>query len=351
MFNLTSSDEPPLHRIRHALTRSYRDRATRISRSQFVARAAYWLLPVALVVAVSTDSLRAQSSYTSDLRSYVTLEPKAKMTAFTAIDAFTPIVEESNDAEPVVIADTIPSDLIVAKTNPVKTDQRADTPVAPVVRTTTVSHTVEPGETLSGIAVAYGVNIDSIRVENAGLTNVDRLTVGDNVQIPPRNYDPTYIASILKTRTAKTTVASTSSSDRSVVVRSTSAARYDDDGQPSFQRPAGALGRNGYHTWAIDVPPSGGTTIKAAADGVVVEVSGGWDGGYGNKVIIDHGSGWQTLYAHLASISVQAGQKVGAGQSIGIMGATGRVYPAGAVHLHFEIRKNGQRLNPINFIK
>lgn len=351
MFNLTPSDEPPLHRIRHALTRGYRTHAPRVAHPQLWARAAYWLLPVALVVAVSTDNLRAQSSYTSDLRSYVTLEPKAKVTAFTAIDAFTPIVEESNDAEPVVIADTMQSDLVMAKMNPVKTDERADTPIIPVVRTETVTHTVESGETLSGIAAAYSVNMDSIRVENAGLTSVDRLAVGDAVRIPPRNYDPTYVASILKTRTAKTTVASSSTTDRTVVVRSTSSARYDSDGQPDFVRPAGALGRNGYHTWAIDVPPSGGTTIKASADGVVVEVSGGWDGGYGNKIIIDHGSGWQTLYAHLASINVQAGQKVSAGQQIGIMGATGRVYPAGAVHLHFEIRKNGQRLNPINFIQ
>lgn len=336
MLPMTINDEPP---------------------SRLWARAVYWMLPVALVVSVSTDNLLAQSSYTSDLRSFVTLEPKAKTTAFNAIDAFTPIVEESHDAEPIVIADTTPSDLIMSKTNPVKTDQRVEVKVVPTPRTTVVSHTVDNGETLSGIAKEYGISAGSIRVENADLGDVDDLSIGDELRIPPKEYDETYIAATLKERDAKakkTTLASaksTTASSRAVTVRSTSAERYDNAGQPDFVRPAGALGRNGYHSWALDIPPSGGTSIKASAAGVVVEVAGGWNGGYGNKIVIDHGSGWQTLYAHLASITVSAGESVGAGEGIGIMGASGRTYPVGAVHLHFEIHKNGQRLNPINYIQ
>ena len=355
MFNLTNSDEPPLRRFRQLLTRlSRRTHAASPSTSLWT-RATYWLLPVALVVSVSTDSIFAQSSYSSDLRNYVTIEPKIKTTAFNAIDAFTPIVEESRDAEPIVVADTMQGDLVVSKTNPVKTDSRVQTVTQPVVRTEVVTHTVGTGETLSGIAAKYDISVGSIRVENSQLVNVDALAVGDSLRIPPKEYDPTYIASTLNSRTAKSksgkALASAKSTSRTVTVRSTSNERYDNAGQPAFQRPAGALGRNGYHSWALDIPPSGGTTIRAAASGVVVEVASGWNGGYGNMILVDHGGGWQTLYAHLASIGIDAGNRVDAGTPIGIMGATGRTYPVGAVHLHFEIRKNGQRLNPVNFIE
>lgn len=353
MINLTNSDEPPLYRFRQMVTRFHR-RFTAAPRASIWIRATYWLLPVALVVSVSTDNISAQSSYSSDLRNYVTIEPKIKLTAFRAIDTFTPIVEESRDAEPIVVADTMQGDLVVSKTNPVKTDQRLQETVKPVERTQVITHTVQTGETLSEIAAAYDLTVGSVRVENAGLTNIDSLAVGDTLRIPPKEYDATYVASTLDAREAKAkpkTLASAKTASRTVTVRSTSGERYDSAGQPNFRRPAGALGRNGYHSWAIDIPPSGGTTVRASAAGVVVEVAGGWNGGYGNMVVVDHGSGWQTLYAHLSSINTDAGNRVEAGSPIGIMGASGRTYPVGAVHLHFEIRKNGQRLNPSNYLE
>ncbi|XXM72133.1 peptidoglycan DD-metalloendopeptidase family protein [Lysinibacillus sphaericus] len=96
----------------------------------------------------------------------------------------------------------------------------------------------------------------------------------------------------------------------------------------------------------IDIARPSNKTIKSVDNGVVV--SAGWDdGGYGNKVVIDHQNGYRTLYAHLDSISVSPGQKVGRGDSLGIMGATGEVT---GVHLHIEVFKNGSLINPLDVL-
>jgi murein DD-endopeptidase MepM/ murein hydrolase activator NlpD len=92
---------------------------------------------------------------------------------------------------------------------------------------------------------------------------------------------------------------------------------------------------------------SGGyqSNIVAAADGVVV-----WAGNrssYGKMVEIDHGNGFMTRYAHAESIQVKLGQKVTAGETIAVMGKTGR---ATSEHLHFEILKNGHKVNPLPFV-
>jgi murein DD-endopeptidase MepM/ murein hydrolase activator NlpD len=96
---------------------------------------------------------------------------------------------------------------------------------------------------------------------------------------------------------------------------------------------------------AIDIYAPQGTPISAAGSGVVVFVSTGdaWDHGYGNMIMIDHGNGYVTLYAHLSVVNVQLCQGVGAGQNIGYSGNTGNSFGA---HLHFEVREGGGFLNP-----
>jgi murein DD-endopeptidase MepM/ murein hydrolase activator NlpD len=96
----------------------------------------------------------------------------------------------------------------------------------------------------------------------------------------------------------------------------------------------------------IDIARPSNYTIKAADNGKVV--SAGWDGTYGNKVVINHNNGLQTVYAHLSSISVSVGQTVQAGASIGVMGRTGN---STGVHLHFEVLKNGAHVNPLSYLK
>ncbi|KSU59072.1 peptidase M23 [[Bacillus] enclensis] len=96
----------------------------------------------------------------------------------------------------------------------------------------------------------------------------------------------------------------------------------------------------------IDIARPSDKTIKSVDNGVVV--SAGWDdGGYGNKVVIDHQNGYKTTYAHLDSISVSAGQKVGKGDKLGIMGTTGQ---STGVHLHIEVHKNGSLINPLDVL-
>ena len=103
------------------------------------------------------------------------------------------------------------------------------------------------------------------------------------------------------------------------------------------------------HT-GTDIACAEGTPILAAADGIVTVANGldSWGGSYGYYIQIDHGTGLETLYAHCSSICVTTGQQVQAGQVIGYVGHTGR---ATGSHLHFEVRANGNRVNPLqNFL-
>lgn len=97
----------------------------------------------------------------------------------------------------------------------------------------------------------------------------------------------------------------------------------------------------------IDIAASTGTTVKAAATGVVAYA--GWMNGYGNTIMISHGS-MTTLYAHLNSINVSVGQTVKQGQKIGTVGSTGR---STGPHLHFEVHPGGYKnpANPMNYLK
>jgi hypothetical protein len=97
---------------------------------------------------------------------------------------------------------------------------------------------------------------------------------------------------------------------------------------------------------AIDVANRKGTPIYAADDGYVL-MSGRDTWGYGNQIVIDHGNGYLTRYAHLQTILVKAGQSVTKNQKIGTMGSTGR---STGPHLHFEVIQNGLRRNPLGFL-
>ena len=95
----------------------------------------------------------------------------------------------------------------------------------------------------------------------------------------------------------------------------------------------------------IDFSGPVGLGIYATGDGVVSRVESN-KSGYGNNIIVDHGYGYKTRYAHLHSFSVKKGDKVKRGQEIGKMGNTGK---STAPHLHYEVIKNNKTVNPINF--
>ena len=93
----------------------------------------------------------------------------------------------------------------------------------------------------------------------------------------------------------------------------------------------------------IDIAAPEGTVISAADTGTVTMAQGGWNYGYGNVVMIDHGNGYVTLYGHLSQINVVPCQAVYQGATIGLSGNTGNSFGA---HLHFEVRLNGGFVNP-----
>ena len=95
----------------------------------------------------------------------------------------------------------------------------------------------------------------------------------------------------------------------------------------------------------MDFSARTGTPIYATGDGVV-SVADNRMSGYGNRIIVRHGYGYETLYAHLSKFKVRPGQRVKRGDVIGYVGSTGR---SEAPHLHYEVHKNGEVINPINF--
>jgi murein DD-endopeptidase MepM/ murein hydrolase activator NlpD len=95
----------------------------------------------------------------------------------------------------------------------------------------------------------------------------------------------------------------------------------------------------------LDFTAPQGTPIYATADGVI-KTAGLSDGGYGNYVVIDHGYGYETLYGHMVRIKARRGQRVKRGEVIGYVGSTGK---STGPHCHYEIHKNGQKLDPVYF--
>jgi murein DD-endopeptidase MepM/ murein hydrolase activator NlpD len=103
-------------------------------------------------------------------------------------------------------------------------------------------------------------------------------------------------------------------------------------------------GEGAFHT-GVDIAATSGTMVKVTADGTVA--SAGWSGAYGRLVVVDHGGGMHTWYAHLSRIDVIPGQEVRRGQIVGASGSSGR---ATSPHLHYEVRQNGTPINPYVFL-
>jgi len=95
----------------------------------------------------------------------------------------------------------------------------------------------------------------------------------------------------------------------------------------------------------LDFTAPQGTPIYATADGVI-KTAGFSDGGYGNHVVINHGYGYETLYGHMFRVKVRTGQPVKRGDLIGYVGSTGK---STGPHCHYEVHKNGQKLDPVYF--
>lgn len=103
------------------------------------------------------------------------------------------------------------------------------------------------------------------------------------------------------------------------------------------------------HHRGVDLAAPLGTPVHAAASGTVAEATANWSvsPSSGTVVVLDHGDGWRTVYTHLDSFEVAAGEHVVAGQTIGRVGSTGRSTGA---HLHFEVRRDGEPVDPATVV-
>lgn len=103
--------------------------------------------------------------------------------------------------------------------------------------------------------------------------------------------------------------------------------------------------------FAIDLSDESQLDVRAAGAGEVIKASSGtYGGGYGNYIIIDHGHGLKSLYAHLDSVIVKDGDLVSSGQLIGTQGSSGRVLSDKTPQVHFEVIKNGLKVNPFDYL-
>jgi len=200
-----------------------------------------------------------------------------------------------------------------------------------------VSHIVKSGDTLESVAKKYSAEAQAIMDFPFNDVPDDfKLKVGQ-VLIVPDGAPPQAPAPI---RRAPAYIATGPNSTT-----------FQAPGGGNFIWPAFGPYLSQYFAWyhpGIDIPNRSAPPI-VASDGGVVLVAGWPDNtGYGNRVIINHGNGYTTLYAHLSNIYVSAGQIVSRGQSIGQMGSTGR---STGTHLHFEVRYKGIAVNPLAILK
>ncbi|OHA24927.1 MAG: hypothetical protein A3C79_02990 [Candidatus Taylorbacteria bacterium RIFCSPHIGHO2_02_FULL_45_28] len=187
-----------------------------------------------------------------------------------------------------------------------------------ILPVTGINYTLQKGDTIKGIALKYKADVDEIlRYNDLSLNST--LIVGQNIIIPDAELQivvPTK--GVVKNNPAHNT-------------------NGPDYGNYYIRPVQGGVKTQGLHGYnGIDIASPVGTPIYASAAGkVLVSISGGWNGGYGNLVIISHDNGTQTLYSHLSKNLVKVGQYVEQNQRIAFMGATGKVT---GPHLHFEIR-------------
>lgn len=250
------------------------------------------------------------------------------------------------------------------------------TTVSEKPRDQVISYQVAAGDTLSTIAQKFGVSVDTIKW--ASDLKRDSLSIGQELKIPP------VTGIVHKVREGETvqSISKKYKTDAQKIVNFPFNDFADLDtfalnvGQtlvvpdgvqadaPAIARPlppvfAGGTGQllwpvggtiSQYPVWyhnALDIANNAAPGIAAAEGGVVADVQY-LRYGYGSHVIVSHGGGLATLYAHLSDVYVKLGDRLSRGQILGRMGSSGR---STGLHLHFEVRRNGAIVNPLPFLK
>jgi len=261
-------------------------------------------------------------------------------------------------------------------------EQSVGTTISAKPRSGIVNYRVRAGDTLKSISGKFGVSVNTIKWENKLVSNrikpgqilkippvtgvVHRVKLGDNIYKIAKKYgvDPQAIVNFPFNEFQDPDTFSLKAGqlvyvpDGVIRTKSTLPARR---GLARVPIRAGARGRSNFiwptsgritqrASWyhmAIDIANRRAPPALAADSGTVI-YAGCIAYGYGCHVVIDHANGYRTLYGHLQRIYVKVGQRVGQGQQIGRMGSTGR---STGTHLHFEIRRNDRKLNPLRFLR
>lgn len=251
------------------------------------------------------------------------------------------------------------------------------------VRDKIIEYEVQPGDTVSTIAEKFGVSQETVLWQNdlpknAKLKPEQKLEVLPVTGVSHKVQKGETIYSIAKKFNAEPQAIvdfpfNTFVNDETFAL-AVGQALLIPDGTPPKEAPsgpyyarttpnAGTVTASGVFVWpaagrlsqgfawyhrGVDIANKESPDVLAADSGTVIVA--GWpdNTGYGNRVIIDHGNGYTTLYAHLSSVHVRPGQTVRRGNVVGRMGSTGR---STGTHLHLEIRRNGVAINPLEFLR
>jgi len=274
----------------------------------------------------TTDNLMLMSIRETSADTLISDLPKGEITEYR--------VQEGDTISSIADRFSVSVDTIVWENQLKSVDSIKVGQILRILPVSGVRYKVKRGETVNSIAKKHGVNAQNVvdypfnsfsNDETFGLIAGQELIIPDGIK-------PKEVAT-------KAYIAQSVAPIPGVV------------GEGNFMWPTTGRISQKYYWYhrAVDVANHGGPVVVASQSGTVT--TAGWNGGgYGNYVIIDHGNGYRTLYAHLktGSIVVGLGQKVKQGQAIGTMGSTGR---STGTHLHFEIIGPGGKLNPLVLLK
>lgn len=199
-----------------------------------------------------------------------------------------------------------------------------------------VRYVVQNGDTLSSIGWKYGLKIASIKYINS--IEGETIKPGQSLTLPEQDINPAIIEAAARAKAEKARQEElarqrklAASQYRSTAYRERSYASYDSDGTLPVNSKGISRGISWGHN-GIDYLADVGSPVVATASGYISTASYGWNGGYGNEVVINHGD-HSTRYAHLSSLTVGTGEYVEQGQIVGYVGMTGRTT---GPHLHYE---------------
>lgn len=223
---------------------------------------------------------------------------------------------------------------------------------------------VQPGDTLYSLSRKYSVPVNDLAVMNK-LNPPFALRVGQKIRVP--NLEQAMVAkdvvvenkvkqeSVQKEQTQSKTEVKTAKAEKKISsdpskklpkINARSSSKFSWPVRGKILSAYGAK-NNGLFNDGVNIAAAKGTSVVAAENGVVA-YAGNEIKGMGNLIIVQHESGWMTVYAHLDSMNVKRGTKVNVGQKIGTVGETGKV---DSPQLHFEIRKGTKAYDPISYMK